>query len=161
MRSDRSLSRFSKNHLYYEIEMLILVGDALLHQPPHGIPLQNALIESFGIHLRQIIEFLYYDKPWGDDVTAKDYVDAANEKAWLRVRRPLPQRLKRARHRAHKELVHLTIKRNAGRGRKKAWPVPALLKAMRRPLAIFCQHALRRRLHSAVRDLVAQGPWGP
>lgn len=150
-RTARRLSRFSERHLRYEIDMLFATGQALHRTRPGFV--QYALLESFALHLRALIEFPYGEKRQDDDVGAEEYV--ADEKAWLRDRKALPRRLAAARTRANKQMAHLTLKRYQT-GPRKAWPVGQLMRDIAVPLGVFAKHAVRSRLHPTVRNLFAK-----
>ena len=72
MRSDTELKEAS-DHLHYEITMLhgtmLLLATGALGQSV----LLNALIESFTIHARALIHFLYPTNPHQTDVLAEDF----------------------------------------------------------------------------------------
>jgi hypothetical protein len=151
-RSDRRLSRFAGRHLAYEITMLFNTG-AVLQRGAGTQFATNVLVESFGLHLRTVIEFLYDYSRWDDDVGAEEYVK--DEQVWRRARRGMPRRLKAAARRAGKQLHHLTLKRYRS-GKRKGWPVAALLADILPPLRTFSEHALPSRLPRRVRRLIAE-----
>jgi hypothetical protein len=69
--------------------------------------IQNALMESFSIHLRGVLDFLYpTSNPRSDDVVAAQYVPD-----WPQTRPPIPFDMDIARQRCHKEIMHLTTMR--------------------------------------------------
>lgn len=82
----------------------------------------SAFVESFGIHLRNLIDF-FYEGGRNDDVTARDFLDAPT--AWTPN---TPERLEKARIRVNKELSHLTQSRKSGSPPEKKWETVALLK---------------------------------
>jgi hypothetical protein len=62
-----SVARKPSEHVLYEIQMLCSLADyfetgavdaAVARLPRAGLPARNALVESFAIHARQLIEFL-------------------------------------------------------------------------------------------------------
>lgn len=151
-RSDRRLARFSREHLGYELWMLGSTGRAL--QDGEGRDnriVANMLVESFGMHARNIIEFLYGANRRCDDVGAEEYVTNVN--AWIRARGGQPRRLQAATRRAGKQLHHLTLKRYRS-GPRKGWPVVRILMDLERPLKAFLEHAARPRLHRKVVNLI-------
>ena len=149
--SGQRLNRFSEEHLLYEIGMLWETAGHLQRPPPDPV-VRNALIESFGIHLRLVANFLYEPARKPDDVCAEDYVgDVAK---WRRARRALPKALKTATRHTDKQIAHLTFKRYRGSATQKRWNPQRLLTLIRRPLKAFRQHALDRRLHQRVRDYI-------
>jgi hypothetical protein len=77
--------------------------------------LENALLESFGIHSRNLIDFLWHGRPMKDtDAIASDYV--ADWKAPA-----MSERLSRVKDRVSKEMVHLSY--NRLNVEKKGWQV--------------------------------------
>ena len=103
-------------HLSYEIRMFYAISYVLNHFERKlnnvlGIPVVwNALIESFTIHTRVLLDFFYLDRPnQPDDVIACDFF---NEKeTWINNRPKKTELLKRTSKRVGKEVAHLTYKR--------------------------------------------------
>lgn len=56
--------------------------------------LTNALLESFVIHVRGVMDFLYNDTPQPDDVVAQDFF--ASNDAWVKIRPKLSELLSTA-----------------------------------------------------------------
>jgi hypothetical protein len=87
---------------------------SLAHGLASGIAGQGtiatALIESFVVHVRCVLDFLYAPKNRrDDDVIAQDYFDDVAE--WENLRPLMSANLEQARDRAGKEMVHLTYAR--------------------------------------------------
>jgi hypothetical protein len=87
---------------------------SLAHGLASGIAGQGtiatALIESFVVHVRCVLDFLYAPKNRRyDDVIAQDYFDDVAE--WENLRPLMSANLEQARDRAGKEMVHLTYAR--------------------------------------------------
>ncbi len=76
--SDQALLEYSGEHLAYEVQMLRGTAE-LLRGPELLRMVSNAVIESFGLHLRNLIEFLYEDMPEVDDLVAGDFFDDPEE----------------------------------------------------------------------------------
>lgn len=108
LRSQEELDR-AAGHLNYEYEMLrTIVRELSTGTRPQW--LTNALLESFVIHLRALIDFFYTPartKP--DDMLATDYFP--DPKAWEAAIPSMSEVLRNARDRAHKEIAHLTYAR--------------------------------------------------
>ncbi|MBI3934586.1 MAG: hypothetical protein HY316_07810 [Acidobacteria bacterium] len=106
--SDSELLNYSKEHLFYEIQMFFRLGWILVRLaaiPPIdsvGITIKNALIESFVTHLRNLGSFLSLGKAkFPGDVLAKDFFKQPAE--WNpRIPTPLGAALKRS----DKEVAH-------------------------------------------------------
>jgi len=71
--------------------------------------LHNAVLESFCLHSRNLLDFLFAEKPYPDDVIAEDYFESPED--WPRIRGDMPPVLEPVRRRVGKELAHLTYAR--------------------------------------------------
>ncbi len=108
-RTDEELQEAS-NHLQYEFSMLMSVAQAFASGIAAQDWLVNALLESFVIHFRALLDFFYPPaNVKNDDVLAGDYFD--DSEAWEKIRPQLSEALSRAKTRAHKEIAHLTYAR--------------------------------------------------
>lgn len=129
--TDVYLLDYSKEHVAYEIDMLFGVGGYIAkgaqlqstNQADLG-RLNNLIVEGFGIHLRNLLDFLYIDRPQPSDIVASDYCPA---NAWAAARAPISGSLSAARTRANKELAHLTTERQSGTPVSKRWAAQQLL----------------------------------
>lgn len=81
--------------------------------------LNNATLESFVIHVRNLIYFLYATKPKQDHVVAHDYFDSPNE--WANVRLQKSQDLQKGEIRSNKEVTHLSYERIKITPKMKQW----------------------------------------
>jgi hypothetical protein len=80
----------------------------------------NALIESFTIHARALIHFLYPKRKEDSDVLAADFFDDAG--AWPKIcQQEEPIEFGRARERVNKEIAHLTYDRQLVTPDNKRW----------------------------------------
>src|SRR5688572_13729148 len=80
--------------------------------------LKNALLESFTIHIRALLAFLYDDQPHRNDVIADDFVSD-----WSSQRPPMPKALEKAHRRVGKEIAHLTYDRLSLTQEAKRWQI--------------------------------------
>ncbi len=71
MKSKEKLKQIS-HHLWYEFSMFLALPQELAKNQEVEV-LSNALIESFAIHVRNLIDFLYKDNSSSDDVFAGDF----------------------------------------------------------------------------------------
>src|SRR5258708_17002608 len=76
--SDPDLIAYSNEHVKYEISMLLDCGNLLTHSfqsesPDLATVLRNALLESFAIHLRNLVDFLYPGTNVKDTDVLADY----------------------------------------------------------------------------------------
>lgn len=108
-------------------------------------PIHNALVESFVIHMRGVLDFLCEPrslKP--DDVVARDYFDDPQE--WAAIQPPLSELLAHARKRAGKEVAHLTYERLKVTPEEKLWPFLEIEKEIMAVLRVFIAKVPRERL---------------
>jgi hypothetical protein len=145
-KSDKALREYSKEHLHYEIEMLIATGARLQLGAWNSVAEKNACIESFVIHVRNLIAFLYPTTPKKGDVVAADFFDSP--RAWSSS--TPSSSLKQARFRANKEVGHLTTSRISGTPARKGWPVVSLIKEILAELTRFEAGASKKRLDPSV-----------
>jgi hypothetical protein len=112
------LRRFAEEHLLYEAGMLYEVTVKLMNRHhKDDLIAENALLESFGIHSRNLIDFLWLDKPMKDtDAIASDYVGEWKAPA-------MSERLSKVKGRVGKEMVHLSYNRLDVSEDEKGWQV--------------------------------------
>src|SRR5204862_6642797 len=78
---------------------------------------QNALLESFGVHNRNLIDFLWLDRPMKDtDAIARDWIEG-----WEPPE--MSERLANVKDRVGKEMVHLSYNRLDVPEDEKGWTV--------------------------------------
>jgi hypothetical protein len=141
------LQKYSAEHLWYEVWMFFQTGIVL----PNGVTspkvdfVENAILESFAIHLRNLLDFFYPDrsKPHDDDVIAAYYFDAR------KLPSDFPQKsklLNASKVRAHKQVSHLTTKRFTGNHPEKRWSTVPLMSEIAEVLVAFVGTASPDRL---------------
>ncbi len=108
-------------------------------------PITNALIESFVIHLRNVIDFLYNDRPKSDDVIAADYFHGSDK--CIEIRPVLSESLKKAKRRAHKEVAHLTYERLKVTPETKPWQFITISDEIRTVFGVFIKNVSKDKLH--------------
>ncbi|HXY25582.1 MAG TPA: hypothetical protein VEI73_13080 [Candidatus Acidoferrum sp.] len=143
--TDQQLLDYSQEHLLYELHMFRWVGENL---PADKGFLLSALLESFAIHLRNLIEFFYTEpnNARNDDLVAGEFFDSPN--AWNPG--TMSTSLKDARERANKEISHITYKRKEAIDPTKPWPVAALFKEVQAVAVKFAASASSKKLHPSV-----------
>lgn len=99
----------------------------------------NALVESFALHARNMVDFFYNDSPQPDDAVASQFF--SNPLMWQTVRPPLTADLQTAKARANKEISHLTYARLLVAPSQKSWPVDSIVRDIDAVLATFCENA--------------------
>ncbi len=140
---DTDLLAYSAEHIAYEVGMFFGMADMLSSSKKIGssssadaIRLNFAMIEAFVIHLRNLIDFLYSDRPKPTDIIAADFCAT-----WQTERPIISPVLKNARVRANKELAHLTTNRLAGSPPAKQWEFSVLAGEISSLLHLFVKHA--------------------
>lgn len=102
------LNRVCK-HLRYEIQMLYAAAQGLTSQVLAGSMAHNALVESFAVHTRNLIDFFWRDSKDSDDVVAGDFFTEPEH--WITNRPQISSLLQQAKKQAHKQVAHLTYTR--------------------------------------------------
>lgn len=143
--SNQQLLDYSQEHLLYEFQMFRWVGQSL--NQDKGF-LLSALLESFAIHLRNLIDFFYTQpaEARNDDVVASDFFDAPT--GWAPG--AIPKSLQDARERANKEVSHITYKRKVATDPTKPWPAAELFKEIQTVAEKFATGASGKKLHPKV-----------
>jgi hypothetical protein len=144
---DQELIDYSGEHLLYEIQMFRFVASKVPTLTA-GVDL-SAFLEFFAIHLRNLTDFFYDQKPLPDDVVAADFYD--DPRKWNASISPS---LATAQIRANKEISHLTLKRKAGMDPGKPWPVLDLYREIRAVAKVFSAGASPNKLHPKVVEFI-------
>ena len=146
--TDKELLNYSHEHLLYEIKMFTGVSKINTENFSGGDKqfITNVVLESFAIHLRNLINFLYPINPVRDtDVVAKYFF--ANQDDWGKICPILSKTLEKARTRANKEVGHLTVERIAGTNNlDKAWKIGGLVDEVIPIIKLFSKHADENKL---------------
>jgi len=150
-RSQTELRDDSKT-VRYEFEMLI--GTAQLCGTSTSAVVNNALLESFALHCRALIQFFFGHLPnitgtrgkivgmasRDNDVLAVDYLPA-----WQSHCVSAPTELADAKPQADKEIAHITIERRnvnqPGTGVTSQWNIADAVKALRSTMGDFLKQA--------------------
>jgi len=123
-------------HLQYEFWMLVQVAQAIASGIAERGWLANALLESFVIHFRSLVDFFYPSvSAKVDDVLASDYFGSPDD--WARIRPLLSETLTAGKARAHKEIAHLTYARLVVTPETKPWAVIELAKEIEILMTLF------------------------
>ena len=154
--SDELLLFQSDEHLYYEIMMFLLTGHMIATSPDPGTGKErvtnNALTESFAIHVRVLIEFFFPIELWRDSVTAQHFMPDGIE--WSQIVGEPTATLLEAKRRANKEIAHFTDRRIAGEPDAKDWAAAEIVSEMRKVLIQFVSASSPRRLHDSIAELL-------
>lgn len=98
-------------------------------------PLNNALLESFAIHVRALIHFFFDCAGRQDDVLAIHFFSRPEE--WTKVATPLTDVLQQAKKRADKEVAHLTYSRQKVTPEKKPWQLVPIFDDLQKAVEVF------------------------
>lgn len=129
----------ASDHLYYEYWMLISMANALASGIASQGQLTNALLGSFVIHFRALLDFFYPGnnlKP--DDVIASDFF---SQPPWQTIRPELSDFLTKAKIRAHKEVAHLTYSRQQVTPETKPWDFLKITNEINILITLFLEKA--------------------
>src|SRR5678816_3490620 len=99
----------ASEHLYYEWAMFGTLARALTSGVFGDGPINNAVLESFTVHARVLLDFLFDPKPRQDDVVAEDFFPETTK--WVQIRGDIPPILQQVESRVGKEVAHLTYAR--------------------------------------------------
>ena len=108
--------------------------------------LTNALLESFVVHVRGVMDFLYNDNPQNDDVVAQDFF--ASPDAWASIRPELSELLRKAKKRVGKEIAHLTYARLEVTPDTKPWPFVSIANEVSSVMQVFLKNVPKEKLGS-------------
>lgn len=137
--SDENLQLYFAEHVRYEMQHLLNAADAIDRKLSIHNGLQFMVLESFVIHLRNLITFLYPYTKRQEDVCAEDYF--TNKEIWNNLRPQINPVLELAKTRADKEVGHLTTSRQFGIPESKKWDVASLTDEVMPILKLFCESA--------------------
>ncbi len=136
MKSKEKLKQIS-HHLWYEFSMFLALPQELAKNQEVEV-LSNALIESFAIHVRNLIDFLYKDNSSSDDVFAGDFFK--DKKDWIKIRPPITSLLNKIKKRTNKEASHLTYKRIHVTPEEKKWNFSDITQDMFSAFEVFIEN---------------------
>jgi len=143
------------NHLYYEIMMLVAVANGLALGIFGEGAVSNALLESFVVHVRAVMDFLYApEKPQTDDVIAEDFFQTSE--SWRQLRPSLSESLSQAKRRAGKEIAHLTYARLDVTPETKPWHFVQIANEISAVINVFLQNVSKDKLGSQWQQPVEQ-----
>ena len=143
--SDAELTAYSGEHILYELKLLQWTAAEL--GAPKSDVMRSVLIESFAIHLRNLIDFFFTLPTHDDDVTASVFCAGWSE--------TLTVSLDAAKTRANKEVSHLTLGRKDGVNPGKVWNVSGLFQEVREVARRFAANASPAKLHADVRQFLS------
>jgi hypothetical protein len=134
----------ASEHLHYEWDMLKSVAQAMVMNFAGAGVLNNAMLESFAVHVRSLIFFLFPENTKTDDVLATHFV--SDPAAFETARGVKSEVLKKAQARAGKEVAYLTYERLKVTAETKPWRFVEIATEVNRVMKIFLQHADQSKL---------------
>jgi len=145
----------TSEHLFYEFWMFNSLAKAMASGVfGQGAP-NNAALESFTLHARALLDFLYAEKPQAGDVIAEDYFDEPSQ--WLTVRPEKTETLKVIHKRVGKEVAHLTYARLEVTAEAKQWPFIQIAKEINTVFDAFLNNVAKNRLGSSLSSVTSKG----
>ena len=146
--------RATSEHLFYEFWMFNSLAQAMASGLFGQGVLNNAALESFTLHARAMLDFLYAEKPQADDVIAEDYFDKPSQ--WLTVRPEKTETLKVIHKRVGKEVAHLTYARLEVTAEAKQWPFIKIASEINSVFDAFLNNVAENRLGSNVNSVASK-----
>lgn len=114
--------KYADLHICYEINMLketvLICSRSIQGASTTTWVLKNASLESFCIHMRNLLDFLYPNIIRKDDVTIFNFLSIDEVNRYIPK---ITKYLSKYRIKAHKEIAHLTCDRKANT-KAKSWP---------------------------------------
>lgn len=118
--------RTASEHLAYEIDMFRATADLLAAGSLQNTAVENAVLESFTVHARALVQFFFRPhKTYDDDMLAEQYVEN-----WASVWESVPAALVKVNERVGKEIAHLTFERLRIAPAAKSWDIAEISRAM-------------------------------
>ena len=144
--------RGASEHLFYEVGMFGTLARALATGVFGAGSINNAVLESFTVHARVLLDFLFANKPRPDDVVAEDFFPTPER--WPTVRGDMPPLLKDVDARVGKEVAHLTYARLEVTPEKKEWRFVEIAVALEAIIALFVNNVSPKNLGDSWRRQV-------
>lgn len=142
LRTDEEL-RLLSDHVLWHVKMLFGLSDrieatALRVGPSFSAPEDAALLESFAVHARALIEFFWKEgTAWPEDGRAVQFF---NDGEWAEIRRPMEATLDTVFERASWGIVHISFKRVVEPAEASEWRFTQVAAAIGRCLQLFIQN---------------------
>jgi hypothetical protein len=160
--ADEELLEYADRHIAYEIQMLVwtagILGTVARAQGQGTLAwaCNCAMLESFSIHARNLIDFLYshtHKKDRKSDIIAEDYIDGQTLSQHLPPRTP---RLERACDKANKQTAHLTWERIQYEQSGKQWEFIEIGKEIMNVFRSIAPVFPETRISDSFRQLISQ-----
>jgi hypothetical protein len=160
--TDPELLRYADMHIRYELEMLLAMSAAIpslfprIQEGPIFAATNNAFMNSFALHSRNLIYFLYArslgkDRP--SDIIVQDYIDSPIvDKNLL----PLTPLLRETVLKAGKQAAHLTFERIGYESNGGGWHIIDIDNDILTAFHSISQFFPVSRISPSFRDLISQ-----
>jgi hypothetical protein len=121
----------ASEHLCYEVTMLRFTARQLAERQAEGDEPKNALLESFAIHVRNLMNFFFRKESSRvkNEMLALDYLDNWNP--------PKSEYLRRIEGKINEEISHLSYKRNGVSPEAKKWRIDLIVAELEQVLTAF------------------------
>ena len=126
--TDLELLKYAEEHIQYEYDMFLWSARLLAFFKPEvingaiGWVVHNGLLNTFSIHARNLVQFLYPSGNKKDrhttDISIENYLAEATI---LEIRPPMPELLSEVITKANKQVAHLTTERIKYEVEGKGW----------------------------------------
>lgn len=140
----KELVEFSREHLYYEIDMLYGVA-RLLQKGSSNIYIYNALLESFVVHGSVILDFFYKLPLNPQEAKATHYIKDLEE--WKDAKPPFDRYFIKFNKKRNQEVMHLSYARLKVAPYDKKWDSPKLIEQFRQLIDLFLDYADPALIH--------------
>jgi hypothetical protein len=155
---DDNLKDYAEKHLQYEVDMLTWSAGILAFlakqnnagQLPWAI--NNGLLNTFAVHARNLIYFLYSrskGKDYSTDLILQDYVDESDISSHLTPISPL---LEEALIKANKQVAHLSMERIDYETTGKHWKFIEVTEHIRQSFASIIPYIPALKMNSELRE---------
>ena len=107
----------------------------------------NAVLESFALHARNLLHFLYPENEKKDDVLACDFFDDPD--TWTNLRPDVSATLKEVRRKTNKQCAHVTYERIRleSQPERKGWKFGQIAVGIEQIIGMFIRNVPPDRLH--------------
>ena len=137
--------RKASEHLFYEIWMLnITASIGWKRDSEVNTVVNNCIVESFGIHARNLRDFFFNTSGKKDDILAVDFFDDPEE--WSKYINKKSDILNKINKRVGKELVHLTYTRIGKTPEEKIWEKGKIARDINRLFKDFLKRVPKERI---------------
>lgn len=159
--SDDELKKYAEAHLQYEVNMLTMSVGILAYLGTHNntspIPwvINNGILNTFAMHARSLIDFLYSRSKGRDyptDIIIQDYVSEPDISQHLIPISPL---LEEALIKANKQVAHLSIERIEYERAGKEWKFVEVISHIRKAFSSIAPYIPAAKMSLELREMLS------